>query len=109
MNTKKIVFTVFASSPFLLVALFIVAEYNPQVRQAFDDLPTAGEVAFITFFLVAWLACIWDIWRNSRMPAEKRKLWTAVLALGNWYALPFYWWFYIRGGNHDETVDDHKI
>jgi len=97
MKAKKAIHTLFAASPFILIAFFVAQAYSPTVRTAFDEMPTWGGVLFVCFFLGALLALIWDVWRNPRMPAQKRKLWTAVLLLGNWYALPFYWWFYIRG------------
>jgi drug/metabolite transporter (DMT)-like permease len=101
MKTKKAIYTLFAASPFILIAIFVAQAYLPMVRAALDEMSTWGELLFIGFFLGALLAVIWDVWRNPRMPAQKRKLWTAVLLLGNWYALPFYWWFYIRGSPDD--------
>jgi hypothetical protein len=47
-------------------------------------------------FLVAWIHFLWDVWHNVAVPAEKRALWTAVLVFAGPYAMPFYFWFYVR-------------
>ena len=104
MKIKTAIYTLFAASPYILIALFIAQAYIPMVRATLDEMPTWGAVLFVGFFLAALFALMWDVWRNPRMPVQKRKLWTAVLFLGNWYALPFYWWFYIRGATDDPVT-----
>lgn len=48
--------------------------------------------------------------RSDVVPRDKRGLWVAVLFLGNIFALPFYWFWYIRQpeapsrGHHDLAV-----
>ncbi len=94
---KKVAYTVFASSPFLAVGLFLGSMNSPEFARLLDAMSTLTQALIGGFFLVALLAYFWDVWNSPRMPRSKRALWTAVLFLGNWYALPFYWWFYIRG------------
>jgi hypothetical protein len=107
MKARNAIYTMFAASPFILIAVFVAQMYFPTVRAALDEMPTWGGVLFVGFFLGALVALIWDVWRNPRMPEQKRKLWTAVLLLGNWYALPFYWWFYIRSTQDDPDTSRH--
>lgn len=97
MKFKTAIYTLFAFSPFTVVGLFVASTTSPEVRHALDEMPLAGGLAIGGFLLAALLAYVWDVWHSPRMPTSKRALWTAVLFLGNWYALPFYWWFYIRG------------
>jgi hypothetical protein len=35
------------------------------------------------------------VFRTDRVPADKKALWAVVLFLGNFFAMPFYWYFYI--------------
>jgi hypothetical protein len=46
--------------------------------------------------LISWVAIIWNAWNNMRVPSDKRALWTAVLVFAGPYAMPFYFWFYLR-------------
>src|SRR5271169_1910996 len=47
--------------------------------------------------VAGWIAYLWDVFHNPRVPADKRALWAVVLAFVGHYAMPFYFWFYIRG------------
>jgi len=105
MKLKATVYALLASTPFLVIAMALSSVYYPRFRVALDQMPTIAEYFFAGFLLLAWVAYFWDIWKNPRMPKEKRKLWTVVMALANWYALPFYWWFYIRSGTNDPITE----
>jgi hypothetical protein len=48
-------------------------------------------------FIAGWIAYLWDVFHNPRVPVDKRALWAVVLAFVGPYAMPFYFWFYIRG------------
>jgi len=52
----------------------------------------------ILIFMAGWLAYIWNVFHNPRMPRDKRALWAVVLFFAGPYAMPFYFWFYIREG-----------
>ena len=47
----------------------------------------------IVALLVAYLR---DAYRNPRLTAARRKLWTVVLFVGSTVAMPVYWWLYVR-------------
>src|SRR5688572_12234577 len=51
----------------------------------------AGIIGLATMF-----AFIWYARRSGAVPVEKRGLWVAVLFLGNMFALPFFWFWYVR-------------
>ncbi len=53
-------------------------------------------VAATVLFAIGWLLFIIDVWRNARVPPNKRALWTAILFFGGPYVMPFYFWFYVR-------------
>ena len=103
MKTKATVYALFASTPFMVIAAALASVYYPGFRVGLDQMPTIAEYIIGGFLLFSLAAFFWDVWKNPRMPKEKRKLWTVVLALANWYALPFYWWFYVRGGTGDSS------
>lgn len=60
--------------------------------QWFGTVWVAGSVIFFS----GWLLFMWNIWHNVRVPREKRALWTAVLVFAGPYAMPFYFWHYLR-------------
>jgi hypothetical protein len=96
MSMKSALFGAFAGGIYLFAAVFFLAMFSPAVETALFSLSDVARVLLGCLALIAWLAYLWDVWRNPRMPKDKRALWTAVLILANLYALPFYWWFYIR-------------
>jgi hypothetical protein len=50
-----------------------------------------------TIVIVALLvAYLHDAYRNPRLTAARRKLWTVVLFVGSTVAMPVYWWLYVR-------------
>lgn len=55
---------------------------------------------FLTMLLTFALIIIYirDVFRNERVPKEKRVLWTVVLLLGHVAAMPIYWYIYIWPG-----------
>jgi hypothetical protein len=44
--------------------------------------------------MMAWF--IHHVIRTNTVPAEKRGLWVMILLVGNIFALPFFWFWYIR-------------
>ena len=50
----------------------------------------------ILVFILGWVAYLWDLFHNPRVPREKRARWAVVLLFVGPYAMPFYFWFYIR-------------
>ena len=47
----------------------------------------------IVALLVAYLR---DAYRNPRLTAARRRLWTFLLFVGSTVAMPVYWWLYVR-------------
>ena len=74
-----IVAAAFAGAPLLPMPLFI-------------GLQVATTVLIVAL-LVAYLR---DAYRNPRLTAARRKLWTFLLFVGNTGAIPVYWWLYVR-------------
>ena len=78
----------------------------PRGREVFDILRLVLGVAGILMVI----GFIRYTYRSDAVPRDKRGLWTAVLLLGNVFALPFYWLWYIRQpqapsrGHHDLAV-----
>ena len=84
--------------PLFFLALGLLTIFGVLEPRWFDTLldspvlfPAVGSI-----FIGGLILCIVDVWRNPRVPHEKRALWTVVLLAANWYALPFYFWFYVR-------------
>jgi hypothetical protein len=44
--------------------------------------------------MMAWF--IHHVIRTNAVPPEKRGLWVIILLVGNVFALPFFWFWYIR-------------
>lgn len=98
MTPKAVAFGVLMLVPvilYVLVALAIFDVFDPpwlefvfESRRGFFLVSTVGVVGLIVYVI--------DVWRNPRMPPDKRALWTVVLLATNLYAMPFYFWFYVR-------------
>ena len=91
---KRACFAFFALWPFVMFAAVLVMMLGWQFEPPdwFIGAWTAGTVVFA----VGWIAFIWDVWHNPRVPAGKRALWTTVLVFAGPYGLPVYFWFYLR-------------
>ena len=48
----------------------------------------------LEFLLIA--AYVYDVFHNPRVQGDRRALWAVVLFLGNFFAMPVYWWLYVR-------------
>jgi hypothetical protein len=46
------------------------------------------------FVLIA--AYVYDAFHNPRIVGDRRALWAVVLFLGSLFAMPVYWWLYVR-------------
>jgi len=47
--------------------------------------------------LATMVGFVWHAKSSNAAPPEKRDLWVWVLLLGNVFALPFFWFWYVRG------------
>ena len=73
----------------VVVSIFVWSMDDPPW---FDKAWIAGTI----LFAVGWALFLWDVWHNERVPTEKRSLWTSVLFFAGPYAMPFYFWHYVR-------------
>jgi len=55
--------------------------------------------------VVSWIVFVIDAFRNPRVPEGKRRLWAAVLFFAGPWAMPFYFWFYVRPVRRLEAAD----
>jgi hypothetical protein len=62
-----------------------------------------GASSFVVFRLILGISglllmagFIRHVLRSDAVPPEKRGFWVAVLLIGNIFALPFFWFWYIR-------------
>ena len=53
------------------------------------------QMVFMLVMLALMVFYIVHVFRTDRVPQEKKALWAAVLFLGNLFAMPVYWYFYI--------------
>ena len=94
---KRALFAIFGLAPFAWIlltflSLFVFEFDEPDDPEWLTWLIFAG----MGLFLVGWISYIFDVWRNKRVPREKRALWTALLFFAGPYVMPFYFWHYIR-------------
>lgn len=96
MNLRKAIYAVFAFW-FIVVFFFMVAFMFSGTGLFPGDLGNYWPFYAMLVFIVGWIAYLWDVFHNPRVPVDKRALWAVVLAFVGPYAMPFYFWFYIRG------------
>ncbi|MEO8586305.1 MAG: DUF4190 domain-containing protein [Acidobacteriota bacterium] len=96
MNLRKIIYGVLAFwfVPALAVGIWFTFTEPPPVPGRRGNYAMYG---VILVFIGGWIAYLWDVFHNPRVPIEKRALWAVVLVFVGPYAMPFYYWFYIRG------------
>ncbi|MHC4281870.1 MAG: hypothetical protein ACYSWZ_02690 [Planctomycetota bacterium] len=47
-------------------------------------------------FLGLWVFYIVYLFKTDRVPKDKKALWAAVILLGHMFAVPVFWYFYVR-------------
>ena len=76
----------------LLASSIIEPLVWPQGASFFDNaLLILGALGLLTIF-----GFIWYTLRSNAVPSEKRTLWVVVLLFVNIFALPFFWFGYVR-------------
>ncbi len=112
-KTKKIILGIFTIWPLLYTAtflLFVFPKYflpfiltgmNRYVTPA-NALPDSAFLIIIILHtltiilsLILLFIYISNIFKNSRIPQEKKFLWTLILFFGNMITMPIYWYLYI--------------
>jgi hypothetical protein len=95
-NLRKAIYAVFAFW-FIVFFFLSVAFMFSGTGLILGDLGNYWLFSAMLVFIVGWIAYLWDVFHNPRVPVDKRALWAVVLAFVGPYAMPFYFWFYIRG------------
>lgn len=88
-----------AASP--IVGLLLVAIFLPVFVPAFEQIegPLSSESLRLIFGLLGLVTMglfISMALSSSFVPADKKKLWVALLLFGNFFVLPFFWYWYVR-------------
>lgn len=81
------------TAPFGLMALALIQPIaGPGRHVEYDALRLffGGSSLFLCFIFMLNAA------RSSVIPRPKRRLWLVILVMTNVFALPFYWFWYIR-------------
>lgn len=93
-RTRTSIFGFFAAWPFIIIFIAIVVMSVTR----FEPPPgfIAAWIVMTAIYAVGWIAYLWNVFHNERVPRDKRALWTAILLLGGPYAMPFYFWHYLR-------------
>lgn len=65
--------------------------------QFFQEFNTIFRLQMFSMALMLALMALYivHVFRTDRVPADKKALWAVVLLLGNLFAMPIYWYFYI--------------
>lgn len=87
----------FACLGFWFMAVMVVGLALRIARVPFPNV-LGGHVLFVAagVTVIAWILYVWDVFHNNRLPKEKRSLWAVILIFLGPYAMPFYFWFYVR-------------
>ena len=90
------IFTRFTARFWSLQALAAPGSAMPP-EQFFQEFNTIFrlQMFFMALMLALMAFYIVHVFRTDRVPADKKALWAVVLFLGNLFAMPFYWNFYI--------------
>ena len=76
----------------LILIAFIEPMLWPKGTSIFDVLLPA----LALLGLGTMVGFMWHARRSNAVPSDKRELWLWVLLLGNVFALPVYWFWYVR-------------
>jgi len=84
---------------------FIVYVFAVTPQQGFEAFRHVLLVQIGTIILVCVLIATYlvHLFRNDRLPSDRRILWAVVLLLFGIFAFPVYWWLYVRPGAGDAT------
>lgn len=75
------------------IVLFLIAAALEEFESAIVILH-----AFTALLLIVLLVIyVVHVFRNERLPDERKTLWATVILLGSAFAMPVYWWQYIWG------------
>ena len=74
--------------------------------QFFQDFQSIFRLQLLFMLLMLALLAfyIFHVFRTTRVPNDKKALWAVVLFLGNLFAMPVYWYFYVWPREPDGTA-----
>lgn len=81
------------SVPLGLLAIVFI---EPVIWPRGAPLFVALRLAFGICGLIMMVGFIYRTLKSDSVPRSKRGFWVAVLLLGNVFALPFFWFWYVR-------------
>jgi hypothetical protein len=69
-------------------------QFFQQFQQQFESLFRFQLVSML-IMLAVLVFYIVHLFNTNRVPADKKALWAVVLVLGNLFAMPVYWYWYV--------------
>ena len=79
------------------VSLVLIALIEPMLWPKGTPVFDVLLVTLALLGLATMAGFIWHAKRSDAVPPQKRTLWVWVLLLGNVFALPFFWLWYVHG------------
>lgn len=88
---------------FFLLLGFIAYVFAVTPKQGFEAFRDVFLVHIATIILIFALMATYlvHLFRNDRLPSDRRILWAVVLLFFGVFAFPVYWWLYVRPGADD--------
>ncbi len=77
-------------------SLVLIALIEPMIWPKGTSIFDVLLVTLALLGLTTMVGFMWHAKRSDAVPAQKRDLWVWVLLLGNIFALPFFWFWYVR-------------
>ena len=100
-RAAKLAIGILTTAPFLatiaLLSLVIGVYFtglqrgDPFMAHWIGVVGTLAVVAYLIGYTLVVIFCV-DAWRNDRIPAERKGLWTVVLLIVPPFGLPAYWY-----------------
>ncbi|MCP4202429.1 MAG: hypothetical protein GY769_10915 [bacterium] len=87
-----------------IYAVFMDALNNLAARHMGQHFGLYWVFYVMLVLLAGWVLFLVDAARNPRVPESKRNGWIALLFFGAFWAMPFYWWWYVRPSEAVATV-----
>jgi hypothetical protein len=87
-------FGFFAIWPFIIIGVLILVMSLTRFQPPTSFV--AIWIALSIIFVMGWISYLLNVFRNERVPRNKRALWAALLFFAGPYAMPFYYWHYLR-------------
>jgi hypothetical protein len=82
---------------FIMYMMFSTVNNPDGNKEVFDFMPVLFAMHFAVIFLMFGLMAFYMIYlfKSDRVPQDKKVLWAIFLFMGNFIAMPIFWYFYI--------------